>query len=203
MEADTAEHFTSSQPGIGRKENQVTILNGERLLKGLLFLLTEELDDRRLPLSALHLDVSQALGALTDRQLGQRFHLTLCHISQTFGIECFDHPALFERTTEYLEGTLGKSITEIMDLKTKASIRLIDAIRVHGFFKSDTTKVFRNGQTKGRPPDMPHEALNETIDVLSVNEGHFDVHLGKFRLAIGTQVLITVAACQLEVFFHA
>ena len=77
-----------------------------------------------------------------------------------------------------------------MDLKTKASIRLIDAIRVHGFFKSDTTKVFRNGQTKGRPPDMPHEALNESINVLSVNEGHFDVHLGKFRLAIGTQVLL-------------
>ena len=52
-------------------------------------------------------------------------------------------------------------------------------------------------------PDARQQALDECVNVVAVDERHFDVDLREFRLAVGAQILVAVAAGQLKIFFHA
>ncbi len=51
-------------------------------------------------------------------------------------------------------------------------------------------------------PDVDEDLLGQGDDILLVHEAHLDVELGELGLAVRTEVLVAVAACELEVLLH-
>ena len=63
IEAYFAENLAGVEPLVGGEQDEVALLDGEFLLQRSLLGVAEKLDDRRLPLTVLDLDVGQPLGA--------------------------------------------------------------------------------------------------------------------------------------------
>ena len=53
------------------------------------------------------------------------------------------------------------------------------------------------------PPQRDEHGLGDLDDVVLVDEAHLDVELGELRLPVGAEVLVPVAAGDLEVPLHA
>ena len=82
---------------------------------------------------------------------------------------------------------------------SEANVRLVGTVVVHGVVPGHARNRIRNLHTYGIPEHLPHHALEGVEHVFLLHERHFTVYLGEFRLAVGTEVLVTEAAHYLEV----
>ncbi len=91
---------------------------------------------------------------------------------------------------------------DVFEFEAVAHVGAVDAEAVHGFL------IFHDGQGGGEVdvedlfPESHDEAGDELDDFFAVDEGHFEIELGEFGLAVGAQVFIAEAAGDLHVTFQ-
>ena len=88
-------------------------------------------------------------------------------------------------------------------LHAKAQVRLIRTVLIHGIIPGHAAERNLQFLSKSIFKDIGNEVFCQRHNVVFVDEGHFHIKLGKFRLTVGAQVFIAEAAGNLEVFFHA
>ena len=94
-------------------------------------------------------------------------------------------------------------VRQVLQAHLEAGVGLVGAVVLHGVVPGHAGQ----GQLKLHALDLPEDAgehaLDHGVDVLLVDEGHFDVALGKLRLAVGAVVLVAEAAGDLVVLVKA
>ena len=90
-----------------------------------------------------------------------------------------------------------------MQLEVEAGIGLINTVVIHGVLVLDAAEGGLELLAQHLLKDALHKALVHGHDVLLINEGHLHINLGKFRLAVGAQVLIAEAAGDLHIAVEA
>ena len=127
----------------------------------------------------------------------------MSHIRELLGINRFDHPAFLGHPAEYFELAVPEIVGEIDDLQFEARIRFINAVAVHGFLKGDAFERGRDVHASGHFPDSFQQRFDEGVDILSVDERHFDVDLSELELSVGPLIFIAKTASELKIAFDA
>src|SRR5690606_37585465 len=156
-----------------------------------------------LPFAAFDLDEGEALGAEGLGRVFQRLEFALGDVGEALGVDRLDRATTLHRAGEDLKGGLAEGFRGVDQFQSKTQVGLVDAEAVHRFVERHA----RDGAGQlvvGRfLPNLAHHAFEQRINVLAIDKGGLDVDLGKFHLAVGTQVLIAEAAGDLEVTLHA
>ena len=148
--------------------------------------------------------VSQALGTVGLGDLAQLVNILAGQlVGQALGVDGADGTASFQHSGKGLELGALEHLGHVLDLQAKAGIRLIGAEAAHGL-------VPGHADEGGLHVDVQHlfpQALDQTLvdghDVVLGDEAHLLVHLGELGLAVSAQVLVAVAAGDLEVAVEA
>ena len=90
---------------------------------------------------------------------------------------------------------------QVNQFEAEAKVGLVGAVLFHRVFVGHSRKRGRQ-VVADELPDVRHDIFGDSNDVILINEAHFNVKLGEFRLTISAEVLVTVATCDLEVAFH-
>ena len=142
-------------------------------------------------------DVGEALGTallgpvLPCIELAARLRSTAVH---DYGTDVF--------VLEDAEGGVLEELGALDDLDVEAQIRLIGAVVLHGIGKGHARDWGLN-VVADELPQLLDNLFTKRNDIVLIHEGHLHVQLGKFRLAVGAEVLIAVAARDLVVALHA
>ena len=91
---------------------------------------------------------------------------------------------------------------DALPLEPDAQVRLVRSVALHGGVIA---------QARKRPLDFGvhkseqlfHQALDDVKEDFALGKSHFDIQLGKFRLAVGAQVLVAEAPYNLEITIEA
>ena len=94
-------------------------------------------------------------------------------------------------------------VGDVLEFEAVADVGAVDAEAVHGFLVGHALEGGGEFDVEDFLPEADDEAGDEGDDVLAVDEGHFDIELGEFGLAVGAEVLIAEAAGDLHVAFQA
>ena len=203
VQTDLAEDFARVQPLVGGKQNQITLLDGQFPGQRGLLGVVEKFYDGRFPFPALGLDERQAFRAEALRVFGHCLDLSLCGAGQSFGVERLHDAAVGDRTAEDFERAGAEFLGEVREFHAEARVRFVDAVAVQRLLEGEAFEWRRHVQVQRDFPDALEQPLNQVINVLAFNERHLDVNLRELRLAVGPQILVAVAARELEIFFDA
>ena len=145
----------------------------------------------------------------TDKDVGQTFCAALLSpvlpaiklTSRLGGTTVHDHgPHVV--VLEHAEGRVGKKVCTFHNLDVKTQVGLVGTIEAHGVGVGHAWN--RGGNlVSNELPQRHQNFLSQGDHIVLVHKAHFHVQLGEFRLAVGAEILITVAACNLVVAFHA
>ena len=86
-----------------------------------------------------------------------------------------------------------------MQLASEPSVGLIDAETFHRFRPGHAREFGGQVHSHGLAESIPKDRFPHVEYILFLDEGHFHVQLGKFRLTIRTQVLVPEAPSHLEI----
>ena len=203
---DAPEHFAGVLPFIRAEKEHVALGKAHALGERLLFLLGEEFDDGRFPFAAgAPLDVGEPFGA----ELGLDPFLPFLELllreegRGAFGVERLDRAAAIGDGAEDLELRLAEDIGDIDHLHGKAGIRLIRTKTVHRLAVGHARKGRGNVDAARFLEDAREESLDERLDFVVGDERGFEIDLREFRLAIGAQIFVPIAARDLEIFLES
>ena len=154
-----------------RKKDDVAVFNIQQATQTLLFILREELENGRFPFAALTFNKRQTFGAVRFGGIFQTAKFALCEVCQTFRIKGLDRPARLERPGKNFEFRICKNLRAILQLHAKAHIGLINPEAVHGVKITHPQKRRLQFDPKHILPYAFHEALDQGIHVLAINEG--------------------------------
>jgi len=114
-----------------------------------------------------------------------------------------DQPAAFDGLAENPHFGSRHQIGDIHQFQAEPGVRSIGPEPVHGLRVTHA----REGRLQGNPEQVLEEArdpaFNQVVDLFFANEGHFQIHLGKFRLTVSPQIFIPKTLDDLEVSFHS
>ena len=175
-----------------------------RLVQGCLFLFGQELFKAGRSTFLGQAAECQTLSAISLGNLAQFVNVLAGQLaSQALGIDGADAAALLQHCGKGLKLGAIKNVGHIHNFQAKAGIRFIGAKTAHSL-------VPRHTHERGLHIHAQHffpQALDQTFvdghDIVLIDKGHFLVHLGELRLAVSAQVLIAVAAGDLEVAVKA
>ena len=203
IEADLAEDFAGVEPLVGGEEDQVALLDFEFFGEGGFFGGVEEFDDGRFPFAAFNLDPGQASRAEAFGVVGHRFDLALRGGGHALCVQGLDDAAGGHRAAEHLEFAGAKFLREIGQFHAEPGVRFVAAPAVEGVGEGNAGEGNRHVEIEGEFPEALEEALDEDINVLALDEAHFEVQLGEFKLAVGPLVFVAEAACDLIILLDA
>src|SRR5690554_466332 len=189
---------------VGTEEHDVTIYRANTIQNDVEIVLGDELDDRRLQtldaLGALvDLDVGQALGAVDTDELGVVVDLLARHGGAARYAQRGNAAlGIIGRATEHLEVDFSQLVSNIYQFQRDAQIRLVRTVAAHGFFEGHVRELAQI-QVQHFLEQTADHALGQPHDVLFIEKAGLDVDLGKFRLAVGTQIFVTEALGDLVV----
>ena len=112
------------------------------------------------------------------------------------------HHRTHVRGLEDSETGAGEIPGEFGELQVKPQIGLVRAVPVHRLGVADPRERGADINA-GEFPDFGKDLFGQCDHVVLVHEAHLNVELGKFRLPVGAEVLVTVAAGDLVVALHA
>ncbi len=112
----------------------------------------------------------------------------------------FTTPPPSMHAAEKLEPALAKIVGEIDQLHPEAAVRLVAAVSVHRFAIGHARERRRNVDAARRLEDRRQHSLDQSEDVLRLDERRFDVDLRELRLAIGAQIFVAKAFRDLKIF---
>ena len=144
-------------------------------------------------------NIGKSLCAITLGKVNECINLLSWHCTLTLSIDTAHASASFNRILEYDKFTILHNICHITKLHTKTEIRLIGTETLHCLFVCHTLNrklyVYANDFLK----QLCKQTLIDIDDIIDIYERKLHIDLCKFRLSVGTQILITVAACDLEI----
>ncbi len=94
-------------------------------------------------------------------------------------------------------------VGNILDFEAETNVRLVRAVLVHCVLPGHARQRKLNINIEHFLEYALEEALVYCDNVVLIHEGHLKVDLGELRLTVGTQVLVTEAAGNLDVAVHA
>src|SRR5258708_26451682 len=87
--------------------------------------------------------------------------------------------------------------------KVEKQIGVIRTIAVHSKdITQSRERTFFDAFTSCFSDEVDHQSLNQRHHVVFRHKGHFQVQLGKFRLAVRALIFVAETACYLEVAIH-
>ena len=107
------------------------------------------------------------------------------------------------RAGENLELHILHQVSDIDQFKRTTQIGAIVAKAAHRLGVAHTRKWIRKLYIQHIGEECANHLLHHTHDLLFIDKGHLHIDLGKFRLAIGSQILVTKTAHNLVVTVHA
>ena len=190
--------------GVGNDKQQVALLGVQRLVDAGDLLLGEELFKAGGTSLMGPAGVGQPLGTVGLYKIGQLIDLLAGELfGSALGIDAPHRAAPGDGAGEYRKAGILQDLGEIVQPQVEAGIGLIDAVVIHGVLVFDAAEGGLELLAQYLLKDALHKALVHRHDVLLIDEGHFHVDLGEFRLTVGTQVLITEAAGDLHIAVKA
>ena len=198
LQAGCAEQFLGGGTGTGGEEDRVSGVGPDLPCDSGLLGLGDVLGDRATQCAVLgHRDVGKTLGAagtgplLPGVELATWLGGTARHDDGT-DVGRLEHP----------ERGVGEEVGDLGDLVAESQVGLVGAETVHGVVPGDALQRGLNVHSDELPA-LPHDLLGQGNDVVLLDEAHLDVELGELGLAIGAEVLVTVASRDLVVTLHA
>ena len=146
---------------------------------------------------------SHTLSTIDAAEFNELIELTTRNVCIAFNVNAFYLATVSDNIVEYLEGAALYSFADIFQLHAKAQIRFVAAETIHSIVPGQTLERNLDVLAQRTLEDVVDQAFHELQNLVNLHEGHFHVQLGEFRLTVSTQVLITEAACNLEVTLHA
>ena len=145
----------------------------------------------------------------TDKDVGQTFRTALLSpvlpavkLTSRLGSTTVHDHGPHVVVLEHAEGCVGKKVCTFHNLDVKTQVGLVGTIETHGIGVGHAWN--RGGNLiPNELPQCHQNFLSQGDHIVLVHKAHFHVQLGEFRLAVSTEILITVAACNLVVAFHA
>ena len=163
----------------------------------------EELGDGSLDLAAgLDRQVGEALRAEPFRALGQLVDLAARGTTHARRDDPLDPATRRERLVEHAEpGAALERRREVDQLHAEADVRLVGAEPLDDLVVREHGERHLQDRPLGcrRLADLDGNQLDELHHGCLVHEAHLEVELGELRLAVAAQVLVAVAAGDLEV----
>ena len=190
--------------GVGDDEQQVALLGLQCLVNSRDLLLGEEFLKAGGAALVGPAGVGQALGTVGLDEIGQLIDLLAGELfGSALGIDAADRAAAGNGAGENGKFGILQDLGKIVQLEVKAGIGLINTVVIHGVLVLDAAEGGFEVLPQYFLEDALHEAFVHGHDVLLINEGHLHINLGKFRLAVGAQVLIAEAAGDLHIAVEA
>ena len=118
-------------------------------------------------------------------------------------VDPFDYTALAKGGAEGLEFALRKDAAEVAQFEFETQVRLIRAVAFHRLFPGQARERGFQCNAMHVLHHRRQQFLDDINDIILIDETHFEIDLGEFRLAVGTQVFITKTASDLEVALDA
>ena len=105
--------------------------------------------------------------------------------------------------TKDLEAGLAEDLGQVGDLEAIAQVRLIQAVFRDRLGVRDPSNRNLDPRLQDFFPYVPEAAPDHVQDVVFRDEGHLEVELGEFGLAIRAKVLVPIAAGYLKIAVQA
>ena len=162
----------------------------------------KELGDGRFH-AAVRLDLhpGQAFGAVDRHKIYQPVQFPAGNVGVAFYVDGFHDAAVGNDIVKYFEIGAGNRIHHVDQGHVEAQVRFVAAVFVHGFVPGHALHGTGNVHAQRSFEHISDKTFHHVHDIVHLYKGHFYVQLGKFRLAVGTQILITEAAGDLEIAF--
>ena len=198
--AKLAQHGESYAVPIGNNQHNIAFFGAHTVNYGLHKLLRYKLRKRHVRSVLMPTDVREALGADAPRRLGQLVDLLARECSRRiFSADCTHASARLNRAVKDRKAAAADYIGYVRNLKAVPRVGLVRAKARHALFKCHA----RQGQRNFNTLDLPHKALDVTLDHLQniarIDKRHLEVNLRELRLPVGAQVLVTQAAGKLHI----
>ena len=105
--------------------------------------------------------------------------------------------------TEGNEFGLFKNRSQILQFHTETVVGLVTAVNIHGFLPGNALERQRNFNALDIHHHLVQHLFHDLQELVFIQEGTFDVHLGEVGLSVRTQVFVTEASGDLVVAFKA
>ena len=147
-------------------------------------------------------NIGKSLGAVALGKINECINLLSRHCALSLGIDTAHASAGFNRILEYYKFTILHNICHIRNiakLHTKTEIRLIRTETLHRLFVCHTLNRKLYIDTDDFLEQLCKQTLIDIDNIIDIHEGKLHIDLCEFRLSVGTQILIAVASCDLEI----
>ena len=118
-------------------------------------------------------------------------------------MQAVNFTAFTKAVREYLETGAGKDVVQVDDFIAESQIRLIRTESSHALMPWNADKMVFKINVLDALEDSLHQTFNSRKDGFFITEGHFNIDLGEFRLAVRSEVFITETSGNLEILLHA
>ena len=180
------------------EEHGIAVFRANGFLQASALLLRQVLSNRSLELAVLsEHHVGEALGAALLGPI-----LPSVELAARRGCTTLEEHRTNVRSLEHAERSVLEVVSQLDQRIAETQIRLVGTVLIHGFLPSDALNRQLDFISCGLP-DGSDDLFSHSHHIFLIHECHFHIKLGELRLAVGTEVLITVATCQLVVAFHA
>ena len=189
--------------GVGDHEDEIALVGPGSLPDPGFGLRREELGDGSLDLAAgLDRQVGEALCAEPFGALGELVDLAARGTTQARRDDRLDPAARREHLVEHAEPRAAlERRREVDQLHAEADVGLVGAEPLDDLLVREDRERHLQDRPFGccRLADLDGDQLDELHHARLVHEAHLEVELGELRLAVAAQVLVAVAAGDLEV----
>ena len=203
LQSQCAENRESYLVLVSNDKCNVALFAAESLEDSFKLALSHELAERAVGSVVNPSYISQTLCAYSTNKLCLLVDLFSCQlVSCALSNDTTYRAAVCDCVCEYAEAAALYDIRDVSDLHTKTSIGLIRAIAVHSLVIGKAGQGRRDINIQYLLVQTLNKALQHLKDVLNVNEAHLKVDLSEFGLSVGTEILVTEAACKLDISVH-
>ena len=179
------------------EENQVAILCASALKNGGKCSVVQVFDDGALQTVAafvffIDLNPRQPFGTVDFDKLGVAVDFATANGCTAWHAQCYHAPARGGRGRKHFEIDIGHGVSQLGEGEFDAQIGFVRAVQVHGLgvgHDGELAQIHIHGVFK----DGANHALEQAADFFFAKEGSFNINLGKFWLAVGTQIFVAEA----------
>src|SRR5690606_11324435 len=178
---------------VGNEQQQFVRFGGQPLEHGGNFLFGHELRNRGTQGTALsYRDPRQPFRPPLDRLFRQLVDLTARPACCSLRVDGLHKPVL-GRIGKYLEPAAAHDVRNVNEFETEPQVRLVRSVPFDCLLvrNAPDRQIYSDSAYR---KDALDEAFHHAHDVITADERHFDVDLGKLGLPVGAQVLVAEAA---------
>ena len=167
------------------------------------FLVCQELSIGRGDLTCIVLVPSKTLCSVALYKLGKGVDLLTGELCSALYVDTADASAVLDSTCKHLKATAVKNRRKVGKLKAEAKVGLIRTEAIHCLVVGHSHKRKLKVDALEFLEYTLKEALCYRDNIVLCYKGHLKVDLSKLRLTVCTKVLVTEAACDLNITVEA